>query len=46
MRVWDDQKIEICEERVILAYADDIVVMEKTRDKVENTCLNSKKKKK
>ncbi|KAL4100675.1 hypothetical protein QTP88_020709 [Uroleucon formosanum] len=35
--VWDGRKMEICGERVILAYADDIVVMGETRDEVMNT---------
>ncbi|KAL4123073.1 hypothetical protein QTP88_015305 [Uroleucon formosanum] len=35
--VWDGRKMEICGERVILAYADDIVVMGETRYEVMNT---------
>jgi hypothetical protein len=35
--VRDGRKVEICEERVILAYAVDIVVMGETRDEVIHT---------
>ncbi|KAE9522716.1 hypothetical protein AGLY_016879 [Aphis glycines] len=35
--VWDGRKMEICGKRVILAYADDIVVMGETREEVMNT---------
>lgn len=35
--VWDGRKMEVCGERVILAYADDIVIMGETRDEVINT---------
>lgn len=35
--VWDNRTMEICGERVILAQADDIVVMEETRADVKNT---------
>ncbi|VVC31227.1 OTU domain,Reverse transcriptase domain [Cinara cedri] len=34
---WDGRKMEVCGERVILAYADDIVIMGETRDEVINT---------
>jgi ATP phosphoribosyltransferase regulatory subunit HisZ len=35
--IWDSQKMELCGERVVLAYADDIIVMEETRNEVINT---------
>ncbi|VVC41593.1 Reverse transcriptase domain [Cinara cedri] len=35
--VWDGRKMEVCGERVILAYADGIVIMGETRDEVINT---------
>jgi len=35
--VWDGRKMEICGQRVTLAYADDIVVMGETRNEVINT---------
>jgi len=35
--VCDGRKMKICGEQVILAYADEIVVMEETRDEVINT---------
>jgi len=39
--VWDGRIGDICGERVILSYTDDIVVMEETRDEVKNTCPES-----
>lgn len=37
--VWDGRKMEICGERIILAYADDILIMGEMRDEVINTSV-------